>query len=177
MTTYARIKNNTAVEVFVPPAGFTLADCFHADVAPLFAEVPDGTEAGATTADNRKTWTNPPIQPASAPAPTVYDLLTPTQFYLAFTSKERQMIKALASDSGIPSTSSLNPTPGTAIPKDADIEEFWATFQIALTGGAHIDPNLASTQESLGYLASPTAPTPVVITAARIPQILAGVAQ
>ncbi|MGF6837081.1 hypothetical protein QF001_000948 [Paraburkholderia youngii] len=173
MTTYARIQNNVAVEVFVTPAGFTLADCFHADVAALFTAVPDGTKAGAT--ESNGTWTNPPAAAAPAPAPTVYDLLTPMQFYLAFATKERMMLKALAT-TGLPANSAFNST-ATAIPVDPIIEEFWATYQMAVSSGAHVDPNLASIQEALEYLTGPTAPTPAVITSARIPQILAGIAQ
>lgn len=48
MTTYARIVNGTAVEIFIPPSGFTLAQCFPPATAALFSSVPDGTQAGAT---------------------------------------------------------------------------------------------------------------------------------
>jgi hypothetical protein len=102
-------------------------------------------------------------------------LLTPMQFYLAFTTKERMMLKALAED-GLPANSAFNAT-ATAVPVDPIVEEFWATYQLAVSSNAHIDPNLASIQEGLEYLASPTAPTPPTITADRIPQILAGIAQ
>lgn len=102
-------------------------------------------------------------------------LLTPMQFYLAFGATERMMLKALAT-TGLTANSAFNST-ATAIPADPIIEEFWATYQMAVSSNAHIDPNLTSIQEALGYLASPTAPTPAVIKAARIPQILAGVAQ
>lgn len=174
MTTYARIENDTAIEIFIPPTGFTIGECFHPEVASLFTVVPDGTELGATTTDG-VTWTNPPARPAPEPASTVYDLLTPMQFYLAFKTQERMMLKALAT-TGLPANSAFNST-ATAIPVDPIIQEFWATYQMAVSSGAHIDPNLTSIQEGLAYLASPTAPTPAVITAARIPQILAGIAQ
>jgi hypothetical protein len=175
MTTYARIQNDTAVEVFMPHSGFSLVECFHPEVAVLFVEVPDGTEAGATTTDGGSTWTNPTEPAEPAPAPTVYDLLTPMQFYLAFKTQERKLLKALAT-TGLPANSAFNAT-ATAIPVDPDIEEFWATFQMALQEKSNIDPNLTSIQEGLEYLARPTAPTPSVITADRIPQILAGIAQ
>jgi hypothetical protein len=48
MTTYARIQNNVAVEIFVPPDGFTLNQCFHPEVAVLFVGAPDGTVVGST---------------------------------------------------------------------------------------------------------------------------------
>jgi hypothetical protein len=173
MTTYARIQGNTAVEVFVPHEGFSLAECFHPEIAALFVQVPDGTLTGATTDDGGKTWTNHATQAQGDTAQTVvvYDLLTPMQFYVAFTPAERMKLKALAI-TGIPATAD---TP--EYPVDPVIAEFWATYQMAVSAGAHIDPNLPSTQEALEYLASPSAPTPQVITADRIPQILAGIAQ
>lgn len=171
MTTYARVENNTAIEIFVPPAGFTLAECFHPDVACTFVEVPAGTQAGATMAEDGKTWIAPEATGGEGSNATVYDLLTPMQFYVAFTPTERMKLKALAT-TGIAATDS---TP--EYPVDPVIAEFWATYQMAVSAGAHIDPNLPSTQEALEYLANPSAPTPQVITADRIPQILAGVAQ
>ncbi len=110
-------------------------------------------------------------------APVVYPLLTPMQFYLAFAPKERMLLKALA-NTGLPANSPLvSPTNATAIPVDPVIAEFWATFEIAQQLNSHIDPNLTSVQEGLAYIAAPTSPTPAVIASARIPQILAGIAQ
>jgi hypothetical protein len=177
MTTYARIQGNMAVEVFVPPTGFTLDQCFHPEIAALFTEVPDGTEVGATTADGGETWTNPAVQPAPEPAPTVYELLTPMQFYLSFKTNERMLLKALAL-TGVPIGSPLvSPAPTADIPVDPIIAECWATYQMTVSANASVDPNLDSIQEMLGYLANPAAPSPPVIVAARIPQILAGIAQ
>jgi len=48
---------------------------------------------------------------------------------------------------------------------------------MAVDAKANVDPNLPSIREALEYLASPTSPTPQVITADRIPSILQGVAQ
>jgi hypothetical protein len=43
---YARISsNNTAIETFTPPTGFSLADCFHPSIASQFVEVSDEVEA------------------------------------------------------------------------------------------------------------------------------------
>lgn len=43
---YARIlSNNTVIETFTPPTGFSLADCFHPSIASQFVEVSDGVEA------------------------------------------------------------------------------------------------------------------------------------
>lgn len=174
MTTYARIQNDTAIEVFVPHEGFTLGECFHPEIAALFSVVPDGTEAGATLANG--TWTNPPATSAPEPAATAYPLLTPMQFYLSFTPTERMKIKALAATGGVLANSPLFGN-STAIPQDPEIAEFWATFELAQSLNDPVNPNLVSVQEGLTYLSAPTAPTPAVITAARIPQILVGIAQ
>ena len=104
-------------------------------------------------------------------APISYPLLTTMQFYMAFTPTERMLIKALAGN-GIAATSS-----SAAIAPDPVVVEFWQTFQMAVQSNSHVDPNLASTQEPLNYLANPTAPTPTVLAAGRIPQILAGIPQ
>lgn len=109
--------------------------------------------------------------------PATYAPLTPMQFYLAFKTSERMLLKALAT-TGIPVGSPLvSPAPATAIPADSIVEEFWATYQLAVQSNSAIDPNLDSIQEGLAYLASPVAPTPPVITSGRISQILAGIAQ
>ncbi|MFL9922616.1 hypothetical protein PQR75_46900 [Paraburkholderia fungorum] len=52
MTTYARIQNSVAVEVFVPPDGLTIHECFYPLIAARFIEVPDGTVVNSTC-----TWT------------------------------------------------------------------------------------------------------------------------
>lgn len=62
MTTYARIQNNVAVEIFVPPNGFTINQCFHPDIAVLFAVVPGGTVVGSVFANGA--WTAPLTQSA-----------------------------------------------------------------------------------------------------------------
>lgn len=83
---------------------------------------------------------------------------------------------AQASTSGAGTGASFNLTTA-AIPQDLIIAEFWATYQMAVSSNAHVDPNLTSIQGALAYLANPTAPTPAVIAAARIQPILNGVAQ
>lgn len=60
MTTYARVEEDVAVEIFIPPDGFLLEDCFHPDVAALFQEVPDGTMVNSTW--NGTEWV-PPTTP------------------------------------------------------------------------------------------------------------------
>jgi hypothetical protein len=115
MTTYARIENNTAVEVFDPPVGFTLADCFHAEIAALFSAVPDGTETGATTADGGTTWTNPPTQPAPEPA-AIYPKIGPIAFQMLFTPAESVAADSLkASDPTLASFWKLIDDPRTDV--------------------------------------------------------------
>jgi hypothetical protein len=42
---YARFDNNLVLEVFTPPEGFTLSECFHPAIAVQFISVPDEVEA------------------------------------------------------------------------------------------------------------------------------------
>lgn len=178
MTTYARIEHDTTLEIFALPEGLTLDECFHADVVALFSAVPDGTEVGAKL--NNGEWINPVVvdPPRDSGGELIaYPTLTPMQFYLSFTTTERMLLKALAT-TGIPQGSALvTPAPAHDIPVDAAIAEFWQTYQMAVDAKASIDPNLPSIKEALVYLASPIAPTPPVLDAARIEQILAGIAQ
>ena len=39
---YARIRQGEVAELFTPPAGVDLADCFHPDIAAAFVPVPAG---------------------------------------------------------------------------------------------------------------------------------------
>jgi hypothetical protein len=159
MTTYARIQNNVAVEIFVPHNGFSIRDCFHSEVVALFTVVPDGTLAGSTLENGA--WVAPPVQPDVAPAPKVYPALMPTQFYDALTPQEETAI--------------LGST-------DPMVQTFARRLSRALQTNTPIDPNLATVQEGLAYL-SVTDQVPAVTPAAtyilptRIPQILAGIAQ
>jgi len=106
----------------------------------------------------------------TAPA-TSYAPLTPMQFWFSFTYAERILLKALAL-TGLPATSTA-----AAIPIDPIVADFWETYQLAVTLQDDINPNLLSVQEAVTYLSQPTAPTPAIILAARVPQILAGVLQ
>ncbi len=95
----------------------------------------------------------------TAPAAKI-PLLTPMQFYLAFTPTERIAIK--------PST-------------DPMVQEFWATYQLAAQTNHDIDPNLVSVQEALTYMATAKTATPpgagILASTSRIQQILAGIPQ
>ncbi len=100
-----------------------------------------------------------PGQNAYAPVAT-YPVLTPMQFYLAFTPTERMAIKKST---------------------DPVVIEFWATYQLAAQLNNTIDPNLVSAQEALTYLATPATATPpgagILASTARIAQISNGVPQ
>lgn len=152
MTTYARIVSGGAVDVTtVAPA--TL---YHADVAAEFVTVPDGTQNGDQF--DGKTWTRPAPPPPPPPAP--LPKLTPMTFYLAFTPAERIAIKNSS---------------------DAQVKEFWDTYQRAQDTNTMIDPNVKSVPEGLAYLATPTTATPpgpgILASTDRINQILAGTPQ
>ena len=86
--------------------------------------------------------------------------LTPMTFYLAFKPDERIAIKS----SG-----------------DAHVKEFWATYELAVTLDKTIDPNLASVQGAVAYLAQTSTDTPpgpgILASKDRIAQILAGIPQ
>lgn len=101
MTTYARVIDNTAIEVFTPPDGFTIDDCFHPDVAALFEVVPDSVTPNSVR--NGGVWTIHMPADAAPPKPgdptfTDYPEVSPVEFKLLFTSMERIAIKAARSN-------------------------------------------------------------------------------
>lgn len=61
MTTYARVTEDFAIEIFIPPAGVAIEDCFHPDLLPEFEIVPDGTQQNALRVDGE--WINPDPPP------------------------------------------------------------------------------------------------------------------
>lgn len=64
---YALIQNGAVAELFTPPAGFTLAACFHPDVAAQFIAVPqDVTPAQGWTYNGGAFAAPPPPPPPSA---------------------------------------------------------------------------------------------------------------
>ena len=159
MSKYARIENNTAVEIFTPPDGFTIAECFHADVVSLFSACPDNVTVGSTM-DGNGAWTIAPAPVVPAPVPPALPVLTPMTLYMAFTTAERIAIKAS---------------------KDPLVIEFWDMFQLSVQLDKPTDPNLISVQEAMQYLAQPTTATPpgagILATPERVQQILAGTPQ
>ena len=171
MTTWARNVGGTAVDVTtVNPSR-----AFVPSLAAEFIVVPDGTLPGATYSEG--SWTNP--SPPSPAAPTVnYPLLKPADFYISFTTTERMLIKLLASSGGGPANSPLLGGSNSAIPQDALIAEFWASFELAVAvPGTMIDTGLPSIQEGLAYMTTPTSPTPAVLAAGRAAKISQGIPQ
>jgi hypothetical protein len=74
MTEYARIASGVVAELFTPPAGFALTDCFHADVASQFVAVPDGVSpAQGWTYDGASFAA--PVMPPPTPAQQAASLL------------------------------------------------------------------------------------------------------
>lgn len=152
MSTYARIVSGHAVDVTTGDP----AELFHPDVAAEFVTVPDGTGNGDHY--DGSTWTKAP--PPAAPAPEPLPVLTPMTFYLAFTPAERIAIKKSP---------------------DPMVEEFWASYQLAVQLDKPIDPNLTSVAEGVAYLAQGPTDTPlgpgILASRDRIEQILAGTPQ
>jgi hypothetical protein len=154
MKTYARIIDGQAVDVTATDP----TEIFHGDVAAQFVEVPAGTEIGDLY--DGKAWSRPaqPAAPAAPPAP--YGLLTPMTLYMAFTPGERIAIK----------TSS-----------DPMVKEFWEMYQLSVQLGKPTDPNLASVQGAIAYLARSKEADPpgvgILATEERVDQILQGIPQ
>jgi hypothetical protein len=131
-------------------------ELYHPDIARHYdTDVPDGTLQGATLVAGA--WVNPEPVVIEPTEPVVtYPTLTPMAFYLAFTPLERIAIKT-----------SANPM----------VQEFWATYQLAVQAGASIDMALQSNQQGIGYLAMPEPAGPGILAADRVAQVLQGVAQ
>ncbi len=152
MSNYAKVENSIVEEVVTQAAYNT----FNSTTQALFVSCPSTVTVGYTFVPP-STWTAPP----APPAPVVkYPILTPMQFYLAFTPTERMAIKKST---------------------DANVIEFWATYQLAAQLNNTINPNLVSVQEALTYLATPTTASPpgpgILASTARIAQISAGIPQ
>lgn len=86
MAKYARIINNTAVDVTTAPT-----EQFHPALASEFVSVPNAVQPGWIKAGN--SWAPPAAEPAQV-NPDAYPRLTPVQFKLLFTAPERLAIKA-----------------------------------------------------------------------------------
>lgn len=146
MTKYARIVDSVAVEILVPPEGFDLADCVHADIAELFTAVPEDVTPNSKV-NGKGVWTVAAIPELEVPLE-IYPVVTPMTFKMLFTSSERIAIKR-------------------SVATDDVIEDWWGIIN---------DPNLTevnlglkSAQDGLDYLISVG-----IITPERKPEILSG---
>ena len=145
MTNYARIVDSMAIELFTPQEGFTLEDSWHPDVAVLFTEVPDNVTVNSTVSKDGK-WT---IFKQIDNVPTVvYKKVSPMDFQMLFTSKERIAMK-------------------TTIKTDEILEDWWSI--VTNPQLTEVDLGLSSVQEALDYLVSLS-----IISEERKTEILSG---
>lgn len=154
MSKYARIENKTALEIFTPPAGFELADCFTPEVAAMFSPCPDDVTAGSTV-DSKGKWTIAP-EPGPAPEPVpVYPKIGPIAFQMLFTPQE-----SVAADE-------LRAT-------DKILALFWKRIDDPRTDV--VDLNLKSVQDAVEYTLTAVKASGVdVDVPARLAAILSGV--
>ncbi len=73
MGIYARIQDGIVMELFTPPEGFGIADCFVPELAATFVEVPEGVEVEQGWTFDGTTFAAPVIPPP--PPPTADELL------------------------------------------------------------------------------------------------------
>lgn len=125
MTNYARVINNTAVDVSTDPT-----NQFHPDIAAQFEPVPDDVKQGWVRIDG--VWSAPAPTPQPEPMPT-YPKVSPVEFLLLFTSAERVAIRAVR-------------------PDDPVIDDFFDLVED--TRFAYVDLGLPSVQGALHYLAA-----------------------
>ncbi len=152
MTKFARVVDGVALEVFTPPAGSTLVDCFHPDIADQFTECPNNVVPNSTVDEDGDWIIAAPAQPA--PAPVVYPRVGPIAFKLLFTSAERIKAKELEET-------------------NAAIKDFWSLLDDVRT--TEIDMNLASVRGAIEYTLTAVKSAGVTLTvASRLAQILTG---
>ena len=131
MTNFARVINNTAVDVSTEPT-----NCFHPDIAREFEPVPDEVQPGWVRIDG--VWSAPAPTPQPEPVP-VYPKVTPMQFKLLFTSPERVAIKA-------------------ARATDPVVDDLWELVEDPRM--EYVDFGLKSVRDSIEYLATAGLITP-----------------
>lgn len=121
-------------------------DTFNDAVKAQCVDCPDATVEGMLY-DGAHFTAPPPVTPPAPKRP----LLSPMAFYLAFTPRERILIKGS---------------------QDPFVQEFWQAYELAVQTGTMIDPNLASVTGGIDYLRLHN-----IIDASRVEDILNGVAQ
>lgn len=57
---YALIENNQVKDIFVEPEGFTIDECFHPDIVPLYISCPDNIHEGDSYNPETKEFTESP---------------------------------------------------------------------------------------------------------------------
>lgn len=91
MTKYARVVDDVAVEIFVPPQGVSIDEFFHPDISSKFVVVPDDVTAGSTKKNS--TWTiNVPVPQVEN---VVYQVVGPIHFQMLFTPLEAVKLQEL----------------------------------------------------------------------------------
>ena len=158
MSKYARIVDKTVVEIFSSPDGFTITECFHADIVEQFSPCSDAVTIGSTV-DSKGSWVIAPAAIVAAEPEQMLPQLTPMALYMAFTPAERIAIKTS---------------------NDVIVQEFWAMYQLSVQLDKATDPNLASVRDIIAYLAKPASPGPgggILASPERVQQILAGIPQ
>ncbi len=133
MLNYARIVNATIVELFTPPDGFTIDDCFHPDVASTFVVIPDGI-------DPAPGWTyDGTFAPPLPPAPPTIQQQAATLLANPIITVSCAAVPALNGDYllDVPSRSNITGI-AVAINGGLGLPSGQATFNyLDITGGAH----------------------------------------
>lgn len=75
MTEYARIVSGLVAELFTPPTGVAITDCFHADIAAAFVAVPSGVAPAVGWSHAAGTFSAPAAPPAPSLAQQAAELL------------------------------------------------------------------------------------------------------
>lgn len=152
MNKFARIENNVAVEIFTPPEGFAIGDCFHPDIAAKFSQVPDNVTAGSTRKGTVWTIAVQEVQPEVGQIPPA---VGPIRFQMLFTPQEASKANELRNI-------------------DAILAAFWKLVDDPRTDV--IDMALESVQNAIEYTLSVVKAAGVdVDVAARKAEILTGV--
>lgn len=134
---YARLNQyNSVIELYTPPDGFSISDCFVPDIVAQFVACPQDAEIGWLYIDSN--WEAPTAPPGpaeqSSDAVAVESIqVSPIEFKLLFTAPERVAIKTIATT-------------------DPLVEDFLAIIDDSRL--TVVDLSLKSTIDALTYLES-----------------------